>query len=397
MSARRYLYYGAAGAVLALPSLALLALTAAGLVLSVVVVGAPLLIGGLVLLGAVARLDRWIARRLVGAAVEEPGSGAGGPPWRSAGLTRATREAAFVLARSAIGLGVLAWCAVAATACVAGIGAVTVDGFLAQGQWRSTAGLGSWWGPLLAAAALATALAALAAGGLLQSALVGLLGPTESARVEEAERERAAAEQRARLAADLHDAVGHALTVTTLQAAAAARVVRTDPDFAVAALLRIETDSRRALDEVDRALALLAGGACAPAPDSRQLPELLAALRLAGLEVDEDIELPEILPAQLSEAVYRIVQEAGTNALRHGTEDDLRVSITSDRHTLALRIVNRGIDTAARSTLGPAGGHGLEGLRARCTALGGSLTAGPSADGAGWTVAASLPLPGTTA
>lgn len=395
MSARRLLVYGAVGALLALPSLVLLMVTTAGLVLSVAVVGLPVLLGGLVLVSAMARLDRWLVTRVVGLTIDDPEPGRAGPSWTRASLVRVTRDATFVLARSAVGLGALMLCAAAVIVSVAGVGAFTSDGFLANGQWQSRAGASSWWGPLLAVGAVVAGATVLVVAGLLQTTLAGLLGPTESLRLERARHQQGAADERARIAADLHDALGHSLTVTTLQAAAAARVVRTDPDFVAQTLQRIETDSRRALAEVDRALALLSGSAVTAAPDCRQLPELLDALRTAGLSVADEVTLPDALPDELSQTVYRIVQEAGTNALRHGSDGNLIVSITSDQRDLAARIVSTGSSAIeGRPTLGPGGGRGLDGLRARCEALGGSLSAGPSTDGGSWVVTASLPVGG---
>lgn len=393
MSARRLLAYGAVGALLALPGLVLLVVTAAGLVLSVVVVGVPLLLGGLVLVSAMARFDRWLVTRLVGLTIDDAEPGFAGR-WNRAGLVRVTRDAAFVLARSAVGLGALALCVAAVTASIAGLGAFTVDGFLANGQWRSTAGASSWWGPLVTLGALVAGAAVLVVAGLLQTTLAGLLGPTESLRLERARHHQVAADERSRIAADLHDAVGHSLTVTTLQAAAAARVVRTDPDFVAQALHQIETDSRRALAEVDRALALLSGSAATAPPDTRQLSGLLDALRTAGMSVTDEVVLPDALADDLSQAVYRIVQEAGTNALRHSSDGKLIVSVTSDQRALAVRIVSTGSSMDGRPTLGPGGGRGLDGLRARCEALGGSLSAGPNNDGGSWVVTASLPVGG---
>lgn len=395
MNACRLLAYGAVGALLALPSLGLLMVTAAGLVLSVVVVGVPLLLGGLVLVSALAGVDRWLVTRLIRLSIDDPGPWRAGQSWTRASMIRVTRDATFVLARSAVGVGALLLCLASATAAMAGMGAFTSDGFLVNDQWQSTAGARSWWGPFLAVGALIAGAAVLIVAGLLQTTLAGLLGPTESVRLEQARQQQATAEERARIAADLHDAVGHSLTVSTLQAAAAARVVRTDPEFAVQALKQIESDSRRALTEVDRVLALLTGATASTAPDARQLPALLDALRTAGTRVTAEVAVPEFLPDDLSRAVYRIVQEAGTNALRHGSDVTFFVAIMSDHGALCVRIVSTGSsELERRPTLGPGGGRGLDGLQARCEALGGWFSAGPSEDGQSWVVAASLPVGG---
>lgn len=189
MNAPGLLMYGAVGALLALPSLALLMVTAAGLVLSVAVVGLPLLLGGLVLISAMVLLDRWLLTRIIGLTIDDPETGPG-RRWNRAGLVQVTRDATFVLARSAVGLGAFMLCVAAVTASIAGLGAFAVDGFLANGQWRSTAGASSWWGPLVALGALVAAAAVLVVAGLLQTTLAGLLGPTESLRLERARRQQ---------------------------------------------------------------------------------------------------------------------------------------------------------------------------------------------------------------
>ena len=392
MRAGRFAAYGAVSALLALPSLVLLAVTAAGLVLSVVLVGVPLLLGGLLLIAAVARLDRWLVRRLTLVEVEEPEPWSPGQAWSRVGLVRVGRDTTFVLARTAVGIAALILVAAAAVVLVAGVGAVLVDGFVATGHWQSTAGVSSWWGPLLAVAALGVTAAVLIVTGFLQTLLATLLGPTESRRLERARHRQTAVDERARLAADLHDAVGHSLTVTTLQASAAARVVRTDPGFVEDTLVRIGEESRRALAEVDRALALLTGGTPSAAPDAQQLPDLLAALRAAGLDVTGEITLPPNLPGELSQTLYRIVQEAGTNALRHSTGDSVAVSVSPTGHHLQVTATSPLRPAGDQSSVGPGGGRGLDGLRARCERLDGSLTAGPSDDGQNWVVIATLPL-----
>lgn len=392
----RFAVYGAACALLSLPSLVLLTLTAAGLVLSVVLVGLPLLLGGALVMVAVARLDRWLLRRLVHEEVEDPEAWPAGRPWRRPGPVRIARDAAFVLSRTAIGLAALLLVVASGVAAVAGLGASLVDGFVATSRWTSTAGAASWWGPLLAVASLGVAAAVLTLAGFLQTMLATLLGPTESSRLERARHRQHVADERARLAADLHDAVGHALTVTALQAAAAATVVRTDPDFVEAALARIQEDSRRALAEVDRALALLTeqtpGGDPPEAPGATELPELLGALRSAGLAVADEIALPADLPVEVSQVVYRIVQEAGTNALRHGTGDRLAVSAVGRAGHVQVTAVSPVLPGDDRPRVGPGGGRGLEGLRIRCERWGGSLVAGPSEGGQDWVVTAILPL-----
>ncbi|MDQ4489664.1 histidine kinase [Sinomonas sp. ASV486] len=229
-----------------------------------------------------------------------------------------------------------------------------------------------------------------------------LLGPSAGQRVALAEREARAAAARNHLARELHDSIGHALTVTTLQAAAARAQLGTDPGAAYAALTAVEETGRRAQGELDAALAVLrdpgspqASGTLAEPPGLAQLDELVATFSAAGLTVHLTADRAcrtGALPAGASREAYRMVQEALTNALRHGAEPVAHVWLALDGAWLRIRVTNPsdpGTLVCARPGT-PSTGRGLLGLRERVLLRGGSLEAGRS-DGT-WTVVGALPL-----
>ena len=212
---------------------------------------------------------------------------------------------------------------------------------------------------------------------------------------------------RNRLARDLHDTIGHTLTASLLQAAAARRTLaprpddptqQVDPAFARQALEHIETNTRTALAELDRALAVLrddgAGGA-APSlegPDLGDLDGLVTGLRDGGLPVRLEVDgaLVDDLPGTTSRLGYRIVQEATTNVLRHAGCTATTVQVARDGTSLRVRVRNAPPQTTA-SRPGPGGGTGLRSLRERAAAAGGRLDTVPAADG-GFELTATLPL-----
>ena len=243
------------------------------------------------------------------------------------------------------------------------------------------------------ALALLVALVLLRAGlgALLASWAPAFLGPSPAERLALLERQAGQLAERNRLARELHDSVGHALTVATLQAAAARRLLDTDPTFARDALASVEDASRAALDDLDHVLGLLRHGdaaATAPQPTLADLDRLLAETRAAGVEVRAEPagDLARV-PAVVSREAYRIVQEGLTNALRHAGRVPVTLRLATEADRLELELTN---------PLGPAGqppaggGRGLRGIAERVAILGGRMTAGP--DGTSWRVAVSLPL-----
>jgi signal transduction histidine kinase len=211
-------------------------------------------------------------------------------------------------------------------------------------------------------------------------------------------RERALLEQRLRLARELHDAVAGQVAVVGIQAAAARRVLRTQPDEAAAALERIEVASRAAVDDLRRMLVTLREGPTAPhgaAPGLAQLDDLSAELQRTGLAVTvtrTGMSGPA-LPQAVDQAAYRIVQEALTNALKHGSADQARVELVRSADELRIQVTNPlAGDAAATSRIEPPRrGLGVTGILERAALFGGRAKAGPTRDGE-WQVDVHLPL-----
>jgi signal transduction histidine kinase len=205
--------------------------------------------------------------------------------------------------------------------------------------------------------------------------------------------ETAVAEERARIARELHDVVAHSVSVMTVQAGAARMLLNTDPQRAVAPLLAVEEAGRQALAELRRLLGILrteeGGTGLVPQPDIEDLPELIETVRAAGLLVElvEDGDVRPVAPGP-GLAAYRIVQEALTNTLKHAGAQ--HVVLTMDYGADQLRIEVRDDGRRAHQAAGH-GGHGLAGMRERAAVYGGVLEAGPE-HGGGYAVRASLPI-----
>jgi signal transduction histidine kinase len=195
----------------------------------------------------------------------------------------------------------------------------------------------------------------------------------------EAERERllAAAEERARIARDLHDSAGHAISVIAVRAGAARLRHQQDPDRSAVALEAIEELARQTADEIDHIVGTLradgpANGTIEAPPGLASLDPLIAHHAAAGLMVTLDTSgTPRTLGAPTDQATYRILQEALTNAARHGA-GRARIELAFGDAAVELTVTNPAhANGASRS----GGGHGLTGMRERATLLGGSLDA----------------------
>lgn len=247
---------------------------------------------------------------------------------------------------------------------------------------------------LRVAAAVVLGLAALVATwplGAAASALAGrVLGPTPHDRLETALARARREAEHTRLARELHDGIGHALTVVSVQAAAGRRVVAANPDAAADALGAIEDTARSALAELDQLLAVLRDDAddTAPVALAPALGDVVTAHRRAGLDLDARIDLPAGLPALLGRTVQRIVTEALTNAHRHGAPGQVRLDVAHDGDEVRITVVNP-VRAGARPRRRPAGGRGLPGIRERVALFGGTAEAG--ADGDRWILRATLP------
>ncbi len=274
--------------------------------------------------------------------------------------------------------------------------------------WFSTA-VGPYIAPLVGIGLLAgLTLCAVGAGKLLAGMAPVLLGPTAADRLAAAEERAADLAVRNRLARELHDAVGHALSAVTLQAAAARRMLERDPGFVREALAAIEDTTRRTVGELDAVLGLLRDGDparpdAAPAPTlAADLDGLLARTRAAGTTVTAHHDPGPAgdwaaLPAIASREAYRIVQEGLTNALRHGAGPvDLRIRVQAGPDTahreLEITMTNPPAAPAEDRETRTTGGRGLRGAAERAALLGGSVEAGPHGDR--WRLLAVLPLAG---
>ncbi|MFC5184103.1 sensor histidine kinase [Actinomadura harenae] len=211
---------------------------------------------------------------------------------------------------------------------------------------------------------------------------------------EEGERaERAVADERLRIARELHDVIGHSISLITVQAEAAGRCVRTRPDAVPGHLATISATSREALAEMRRVLAVLRpddDDPLQPRPGLASLPELAAKIESAGVPVHLTVEAPT-LPPGIGLTAYRIVQEALTNTLRHaGRPTTASVTITRTGPTLHIRVTDDGHGPQNQP---PATAHGLVGMRERTAMYDGTLRAGPHHDG-GFEVHATLRITG---
>ncbi|MFC0534065.1 sensor histidine kinase [Phytohabitans kaempferiae] len=205
--------------------------------------------------------------------------------------------------------------------------------------------------------------------------------------------DQALADERARIARELHDMVAHSVTVMVLQAAAVRRRLGPAHDAERDLLAGVEQAGRDAVTELRRTLGLLRGADTAGTVPQRglaDLDELLDQIREAGVAVEVHTEgEPSPLPASLDLSAYRIIQEALTNVLKHSAARRATVTVGYGREELRLTITDAG--GATRSVSGATGGHGLVGMRERAAMFGGRLTAGPE-PGGGYRVAAALPL-----
>ncbi|WP_405096196.1 sensor histidine kinase [Micromonospora sp. NBC_01412] len=241
-------------------------------------------------------------------------------------------------------------------------------------------------------------------------------------REREAESRAAVAEERTRIARELHDVVAHSMAVMIVQADGARYMFDRDPETAREAVKVVADTGRQALEEMRRLVGVLrepsgpdpaagpaaAAGTDGPGPSGLSaepvhrrpalvgLPDLLDRFRAAGLRIDWTVTgEPPALPPGLELTVYRVVQEALTNALKHaGVGATVALGMDHPPDAVVVRAVD---DGRGRPVVRPApsGGHGLVGMRERVTVYDGSLTAGPRLAG-GWQVEVRLPLPSST-
>lgn len=197
--------------------------------------------------------------------------------------------------------------------------------------------------------------------------------------------------ERARIASELHDIVAHAISVMVVQASAGQRLAGRDPEATADTFEAIAGAARQAETDMGRLVALLGDeSAIGPAPDLALVEELVARASGSGLDVTLRLEGErEGWPAPLVDAAYRVVQEGLTNALRYAAGAAVRVLLRGDREALLVEVTNAA--AASEGALAGFGtGTGLQGLRERLAACGGTLEAGLTPD-RGWRLAARLP------
>jgi len=209
-------------------------------------------------------------------------------------------------------------------------------------------------------------------------------------RERESEARRAAAEEQARIARELHDIVAHALSVIVVQAGAADDAFELDPARAREPIRAIDSAARAALADLRRVLGILQSPAeYEPQPGLDQLDRLIDQVRATGLRVSLEIEgSPRPLSAAVELSAFRIVQEALTNSLKHAAAEQVRVRI---RYGDKLELEIRDDGAAAVTKAGGTAGSGLIGMRERVALLGGVLAAG-AVPGGGYRVAAEIPI-----
>jgi signal transduction histidine kinase len=206
---------------------------------------------------------------------------------------------------------------------------------------------------------------------------------------EERERTRAAvAEERVRIAREMHDVLAHTVSVMVVQAEAAEDALDRDPAAARVPLQRVHGTGREALREVRQVLAVLRSDERAdalPTPRLADLGSLVERAREAGLPVELHVETDDEPPAEVSRAVHRLCQEALTNVVRHAGRVPVRIDVRASGEHVHVQVVDEG----PPAHLGA--GHGLLGMRERVEGVGGELVAAPRSEG-GFAVAARLPL-----
>jgi signal transduction histidine kinase len=232
-------------------------------------------------------------------------------------------------------------------------------------------------------------------------------------RNQQTEAQKAVAEERLRIARELHDVVAHAMSVVAVQSGVGAHVIDTDPAEAKRILENVKVTSREALDEMRRLLGVLrqqdadadgpsaapsvpsAGGmdgALAPAPGLTGVESLAQGVREAGVPVTVTVTGDRVdVPRGVDLCAFRIVQEALTNVLKHAGPARAEVAVHYRPGSVAVVVSDDGRGASAGSGKEAGGGHGLLGMRERVAVFGGELTTGPRVGG-GFRVAATLPF-----
>ncbi|MGW1214285.1 sensor histidine kinase [Streptomyces sp. NPDC002499] len=245
-----------------------------------------------------------------------------------------------------------------------------------------------WWHVLLAPVALAALAGTVVGSGSLAAFLARrLLGPSPAERLAAMEERTEQLLERTRIARELHDSIGHALTVAVVQAGAARAAG--DPAFTDRALGAIEETGRAALEDLERVLGILRESErpVSSRPTLTDADRLLESARASGAKVDAELTGPlDTVPGPVSREGYRILQESLTNVLRHAGAVPVLIRIEVAYDALDLEVRN----PLTADIPGPGRGSGLRGIRERAALLGGDARTGP--DQGDWQVQVRLPL-----
>lgn len=320
------------------------------------------------------------------------------PLWRLPLQLGIAATAAFRRSHPLVAFVVAVACAISLRVSPGGEGnaAILLDAYSvgrhAQPLWRASVVLAA----VIAAIALVTS-----AGGaslvVLMAAVVGVIVREQvSAAYARATTamaaEKGAAEERARIARDLHDIVAHAVSVMVIQAEAAKNMLHRDAAAAESSIDAISTSGREALLELRQLLQVLGDTGQAaplgPSPVAGEIDQLVERVRAAGQPVQLRIEgNPGGLEPVVSQAAYRIVQEALTNAVKYAQGAPTEVTVDYQPDRLKIEVVDHG---EGRGGLNAGSGRGLQGLKERVAILGGDFSASPPIDG-GFAIRACLP------
>ncbi|MEV1085300.1 histidine kinase [Streptomyces sp. NPDC050211] len=260
-------------------------------------------------------------------------------------------------------------------------------GQLADGSWFRFPGHHWWYALLSPVPMILLGALVVGSGELITRLALRLLGPSPAERLAALEERTDQLLERTRIARELHDSIGHALTVAVVQAGAARAAG--DPAFTDRALDAIEETGRAALEDLERVLGVLRESErpVSSRPTLTDADRLLESARASGAKVDAELTgAVDTLPGPVSREGYRILQESLTNVLRHAGAVPVRIRIAVADGTLGLEVRN----PLTADIVGPGRGSGLRGIRERAALLGGSARTGP--DRGDWQVHVELPL-----
>ena len=380
-----------------------------GIGLTIVWVGVPILLGLAIAWRGVARMERRLAILLLGAEIESPPPliPTGGSIW---GRVKALfREAhtwtslLWLLLRFPLGIAGFVTLITLVSFGLAAIASPFIILFTPWPVelWDNVIVIYTVQGtiPLVAIGAVTLVVTAHVVNGLAwihSRGAEALLGPSQRERMRQLQQRTAVLEERTELGRELHDSIGHTITVNTLQAGAAQEVFDDNPEFARNVLGDIADSGRRAMDELDRALQVLGEDRPSerePAPELDQIERLLADARSAGLPVKLQLNgTTAQVPAEMGRSLYRILQEALTNVMRHAGQVETMVALSVEPDHVTLVVDNVAPRLPSSVPERKAGtGRGLVGIRERVALFDGKLLYGPTAD-AGFSLEVVFPL-----